>query len=376
MCCLKKAFAAQNLSELVSKIMAAQYSPIPFGYSDGLKYLVKLLLQKDPADRPSASEVLKYWIPFIYRSLGKHNGHRYINGPNSPLFQEVASTSNGGSTFKNLNYTNQSTATLDATPFERTVLYQLKSFMGNVSVQPIQLPASIRVCCLASSGQHFIAVTTDGAVYSWGEGNKGQLGHNAIESWKHFPTRVESLGRYHVLGACAGDGFSLFWTDLGIVFSVGDNSHGALGHVGLTSLLIPKRIEKLEGIKIIQVAAGNTHVVALSSEGEVFVWGESSTGALGFGQQMSLITFPNRLVSAQMMSQIKEVRCGPDCTMILNTYGELFCSGSNAFNKFGFGEKIEKVTAFRKISELKNTKILDFSVSVNHSAFGKFFSIQ
>lgn len=29
--------------------------------------------------------------------------------------------------------------------------------------------------------------------------------------------------------ACAGDGFSIFWTDLGVVLSCGDNSKGCLG---------------------------------------------------------------------------------------------------------------------------------------------------
>lgn len=45
MCCLQKAFAASNLSELVAKIMQAEYSSLPNGYSDGLKDLMKMLFQ-------------------------------------------------------------------------------------------------------------------------------------------------------------------------------------------------------------------------------------------------------------------------------------------------------------------------------------------
>lgn len=45
MCCLQKAFAASNLSELVAKIMQAKYSSLPNGYSDGLKDLMKMLFQ-------------------------------------------------------------------------------------------------------------------------------------------------------------------------------------------------------------------------------------------------------------------------------------------------------------------------------------------
>lgn len=74
LCCLKKTFAASNLSELVTKIMAGAYTPVPVGYTSGLRSLMANLLQVDPALRPTASEVLVYWIPLIFRSLGKNKG--------------------------------------------------------------------------------------------------------------------------------------------------------------------------------------------------------------------------------------------------------------------------------------------------------------
>lgn len=74
LCCLKKTFAASNLSELVTKIMAGAYTAVPVGYTSGLRSLMANLLQVDPALRPTASEVLVYWIPLIFRSLGKNKG--------------------------------------------------------------------------------------------------------------------------------------------------------------------------------------------------------------------------------------------------------------------------------------------------------------
>lgn len=52
---------------------------------------------------------------------------------------------------------------------------------GNIAV-PRQIEGLTAVCvkkiAVHSGGRHAMALTTDGRVYSWGEGEDGQLGHN------------------------------------------------------------------------------------------------------------------------------------------------------------------------------------------------------
>lgn len=137
---------------------------------------------------------------------------------------------------------------------------------------------------------------------------------------------------------------------MGVVLSCGDNSNGCLGHGNDLSLLIPKRIDRLDNLKIVQVACGTSHVLCLTSENDVYKWGASNVGALGFGNQTTLLRVPNRLLSSQMMQSIKDIKCGPDCSFIMNKMGEVYCCGSNAYNKLGFGKTTDKVTAF--VSEM------------------------
>ncbi|TMW47498.1 hypothetical protein DOY81_007428 [Sarcophaga bullata] len=85
MCCLRKTFAATNLSELVGKIMSGSYTPLPKGYSSGLKSLLSNLLQVDPSRRPKACEILEYWIPLIFRNLGKNKGYSYEDDMSSTI---------------------------------------------------------------------------------------------------------------------------------------------------------------------------------------------------------------------------------------------------------------------------------------------------
>lgn len=119
-----------------------------------------------------------------------------------------------------------------------------------------------------------------------------------------------------------------------------------MGHANDISLLNPRRIERLDNLKVIKVSCGNQHVFCLTAVGDVYEWGASKVGALGFGNQTNLLRVPNRLLTSQMMQNIRDIKCGPDCSFIINNLGEVYCCGSNYANKLGFGKSIEKVTAF------------------------------
>jgi NIMA (never in mitosis gene a)-related kinase 8 len=157
MCGKQKTFSATNLSELVKKIMSAQFLPLPDGYSEQLKHLLRVLLQINPKDRPTASEVLKFYIPLVYKNLGKFEGYAYNVGED-----ELGNTMKSSNVFgpsSSREYLEASTATMnDYVLNERSVLYQMKSFGNNFSLDPIQLPSTCKIKHVSTSGSHFIVV--------------------------------------------------------------------------------------------------------------------------------------------------------------------------------------------------------------------------
>lgn len=157
MCCKQKTFSASNLSDLVKKIMNGQFMSLPDGYSDQLKYLLKVMLQIDPKDRPSASEVLKFYIPLVYKNLGKLDGYAYTG--NEDKFDETTKTSNMFGPSSSREYLEASTASMnDFVLNERSVLYQMKAFGNNFSLDPIQLPSTSKIVQVSTSGSHFLVV--------------------------------------------------------------------------------------------------------------------------------------------------------------------------------------------------------------------------
>jgi len=67
LCSLAYPFEARNLISLYYKIVKGTYKAIPTSYSDDVKYLVNVMLQKLPEDRPSATTILN--LPFIQELL-------------------------------------------------------------------------------------------------------------------------------------------------------------------------------------------------------------------------------------------------------------------------------------------------------------------
>jgi alpha-tubulin suppressor-like RCC1 family protein len=66
------------------------------------------------------------------------------------------------------------------------------------------------------------------------------------------------------------------------VYSWGSGEYLALGHGTKTSLNTPRIIQSLEGKRIRDIAVGREFSMALTSSGEVYVWGKGSA-ALGLG---------------------------------------------------------------------------------------------
>ena len=63
---------------------------------------------------------------------------------------------------------------------------------------------------VAVSGSHIVALTTDQAVFTWGDGRRGQLGHGEVETWRPRPAQVDALKGKNITRIAAGDGFSVF----------------------------------------------------------------------------------------------------------------------------------------------------------------------
>ncbi|KAK9131615.1 hypothetical protein Scep_011143 [Stephania cephalantha] len=140
------------------------------------------------------------------------------------------------------------------------------------------LPAS--VAAVSCGGFFTMAITEDGKLWNWGANSNYELGRgNAVGGWK--PQPVTSLTDFRVIQIASGGFHSLALTDGGKVFSWGHGGHGQLGHSSLENQKVPKMIEALAEECIVYIACGGSSSAAVTDKGKLYMWGNARDSQLG-----------------------------------------------------------------------------------------------
>ncbi len=142
--------------------------------------------------------------------------------------------------------------------------------------------AKVNIVDIGVGALHNLAVTDKGEVYSWGCNDDGAIGRTTKEDASEMlPDKVEGLEGVHVVKVSCGASHSLALTDNGEVYSWGAY-RDASGLVGFNTAekrqMQAQRVDFPAGVKIVQLAAGESHSLALDSDGHVWYWGDVFIG--------------------------------------------------------------------------------------------------
>ena len=97
------------------------------------------------------------------------------------------------------------------------------------------------------------------------------------------------------MSVSAGARHSLALTAGGAVWSWGDGGFGKLGHADQQDQLLPKKVEAFAGQRVVAVSAGTHHSLAFAANGAVFTWGKGMPGCLGHGEDRSNQLLPKKI---------------------------------------------------------------------------------
>jgi alpha-tubulin suppressor-like RCC1 family protein len=163
-----------------------------------------------------------------------------------------------------------------------------------------------------------------------------------IGSARELPGPVANLTG--VRQVAAGDLHSLALTSDGSVWAFGNNGAGQLGNGTLASSYVPVQVPGLTGVT--QIAAGGEFGLALRSDGTLWAWGRNGTGQLGNG------TTNDSFVPVQVsgLSRVTQIAAGWDFAMAAATRGfvttltSVWTWGDNDFGQLGDGALASRST--------------------------------
>ncbi|CAN6977807.1 hypothetical protein BRARA_I03809 [Brassica rapa] len=238
--------------------------------------------------------------------------------------------------------------------------------------EPFPLPPEVRVEKAEAGWAHCVAVTESHEVYTWG--------------WK------ECIPTGRVFGQVEGDS-----CEMNISFSaeqVSPSSQGKKSSGGASSQTRPEPTKKRRispgkqaaenssqsenndlsalpclvslapGVRIVSVAAGGRHTLALSDIGQVWGWGYGGEGQLGSGSRVRLVSSPHPIPciepssygkgSSSMSSEVqcgrvlgsyvKKIACGGRHSAVITDTGALLTFGWGLYGQCGQGSTDDELS--------------------------------
>ncbi|XP_063244096.1 E3 ubiquitin-protein ligase HERC2 isoform X2 [Bacillus rossius redtenbacheri] len=213
-------------------------------------------------------------------------------------------------------------------------------------------------------GKHFLALTSDAEVYSWGSGDGGRLGHGDNNS-REEPTTIHALVGKHVVHIACGSTYSAAITASGDMYTWGRGNYGRLGHGSSDDYSTPMLVASLRGHKVVDVAcgSGDAQTLVVTDAGLVFSWGDGDYGKLGRGGSDGTKT--PKLVDVLQEVEVVKVYCGAQFSLALTKTGEVYSWGKGDTHRLGHGTE-EHVRFPKLIEALQDKHVVSLAVGSVH----------
>lgn len=185
------------------------------------------------------------------------------------------------------------------------------------------------IAVIAAGYHHSMALSTKSQLYCWGSGWSGQLGTGTNKD-ATLPTLIEVATKQDKTGklvrVAAGYHHSMALTDSGRVYSWGTGDCGQLGHGPQQKrCLVPTLIAVATDERFVTISASENHSVALTDDGRVYTWGHNRWKQLGHDHTTSDKTHIPQLVPTSVT--FTRIAAGSAHTIAISKEAQLYYWG-------------------------------------------------
>lgn len=189
-------------------------------------------------------------------------------------------------------------------------------------------------------------------LHGFGSNSTGQLTLNNNGANQLEPELVTAFPGLHIVDIAVGLNHSVVLTGDGEVYAVGANNEGQLGNgttrnIGFYPTPVAVDLSGVDG-QVVSIAAGDTHTLLLTDQGQVYGFGDNSFGQLGLGNGVENVTLPTLLPVA---GEVASIEANFNTTFLVTTDGEVYATGRNLYGQLGVGlaDADKDVYEFKKV---------------------------
>jgi alpha-tubulin suppressor-like RCC1 family protein len=194
-------------------------------------------------------------------------------------------------------------------------------------------------------GRHTMALLSDGTVWTWGSDYAGKLGDNQFcvsytddSHDSHVPLQVHGPGNVGYLSSIvaisAGESHNMALRSDGTVWTWGWNYFGQLGNGTTNDAHTPIQVVGLSNV--VAISGRAYHCMALKSDGTVWAWGWNINGQLGNGSADSnLHALPTQVIG---LTNPATISAGYAVGLALMSNGTVQIWGTSTYGELAQGE--------------------------------------
>ncbi|XP_015126576.1 probable E3 ubiquitin-protein ligase HERC4 isoform X2 [Diachasma alloeum] len=148
------------------------------------------------------------------------------------------------------------------------------------------------------------------------------------------------------------------------MFGWGSTVHGELGLGGIEdeTILVPREVDFADSTQVTQIACGENYTVLLTTAGRLYSCGNNDYGQLGHPKarkRFQEIPSPDAFT-------FRQVSCGGSHTLALNEWGQLFSWGSNSDGQLGLNSQTPLEESPRMVKGLGARVIVQMACGLKH----------
>lgn len=214
--------------------------------------------------------------------------------------------------------------------------------LGNGEAKQSLVPVKVldNVVSASVGWQHTAAITNDGCLWCWGSNNWGQFCNGEAGYSLYGDSTVPLKIRDNVISVSCGKYHTAFIDNNNILWISGRNHNGQLGVPGIDKSYEP--VNPLGEKQIVDVNAGDFCTIAVTREGEVWMWGKSIEYNDPTDEMRDEAATPVRV-----MDGIVKVGGMESHYIALGADGSVWTWGTNYYGELGAGDQDPRVEPVR-----------------------------
>jgi alpha-tubulin suppressor-like RCC1 family protein len=192
---------------------------------------------------------------------------------------------------------------------------------------------------ISAGGVHTTAIKTDGTLWTWGNGTSGQLGNFSSANRSTPVTTFAGGADWKQVSAGFNNHTAAIKTD-GTLWTWGNGNSGRLGNFASVNRSTPVTTFA-GGADWKQVSAGGTHTAAIKTNGTLWTWGTGSSAQLGTNDTITRSTPVTTFAGG---ADWKQVSAGNQTSAAIKTNGTLWTWGTGSSAQLGTNDTITRST--------------------------------